>query len=101
ELAFVIRDRHARNVVALHDGKSVFDAVIGRQIDGVDDDPAFGALHFVDFARLVFDAQVTVNNADAALTGDRNRHARLGDGVHAGAHQRYVQGDGARQARAR
>jgi hypothetical protein len=46
---------------------------------------------------LVGRGQVAVEHAEAALPGHRDRHPRLGDGVHRGAHQRHPQRDLARQ----
>ena len=61
--------------------------------DRVGDDAGLGPLHQVDLVGLVLDRQVAVQHADAALAGHRDRHPRLGDGVHGARHQRHPQAD--------
>ena len=60
----------------------------GADGDGVDDHAALGALDFVDFAGLLLDGEVAMDDAEAALLGHGDGHARLGDGVHRGGEQR-------------
>ena len=61
--------------------------------DRVGDDPGLGPLHQVDLVGLVLDREVAVQHAEAALAGHRDRHPRLGDGVHRGADQRHLERD--------
>ena len=51
--------------------------------DRVGDHAGLGPLDDVDLGGLVLDRQVAVQHADAALARHRDRHPRLGDGVHA------------------
>ena len=55
---------------------------VGADGDRVGDHPGLGALDQVDLVGLVLDREVAVQHADAALAGHRDRHPRLGDGVH-------------------
>ena len=66
---------------------------VGADGDRVGDDPGLGPLDQVDLVGLVLDRQVAVQHAEAALAGHRDRHPRLGDGVHRGADQRHPQRD--------
>ena len=47
-LAAILRDRHARDPVLLHQLERFEDAVLGRERDRVDDHSALGALHAID-----------------------------------------------------
>ena len=61
---------------------------VGRRRDGVRDHARLAALDLVDVRGLVVDREVAVDDADAALAGHGDGHARLGDGVHRGREQR-------------
>ena len=61
--------------------------VAGGQPEGVGDDAVLAALDHVHLLRLGADGHILVDDADAALTGDGDGHAVLGDGIHGGAHQ--------------
>ena len=54
----------------------------GADRDRVGDHAGLGPLDEVDLVGLVGDREVAVQHPDAALPGHRDRHARLGDGVH-------------------
>src|SRR5205807_9403658 len=54
-------------------------------------DAILRSLHFLDFTGLIFDRQILVDDANAALLRQRDRQRRLGDGVHRRADQRNVQ----------
>ena len=56
-------------------------------------------LDLVDVARLVFDREVAVQDAEAALARHRDRHARLGDGVHRAESSGVCDADAAGQPR--
>ena len=66
---------------------------VGADGDRVGDDAGLGALDQVDLVGLVLDREVAVQHAEAALAGHRDRHPRLGDGVHRGADQRHLERD--------
>ncbi|MNW57397.1 hypothetical protein D3C74_352040 [compost metagenome] len=55
------------------------------------DNATFGALHTVYLFRLLLHGHILMNNADAALTGNGDRHGCFSDRIHTRAHQRNVQ----------
>src|SRR2546422_4384006 len=57
-------------------------------------------LHAVHLRRLAVHRHVLVDDADAALARDRDRHLRFGDCIHRGGHEGDVEGDAAGKARA-
>ena len=61
--------------------------------DRVGDHAGLRPLHGLDLAGLLGDRQVAVQHAHAAGAGHRDRHPRLGDGVHRRADQRHPQPD--------
>ena len=67
--------------------------VLGRAGDRVGHHARLGPLHEVDLLGLLLDGQVAVQHADAALAGHRDRHPRLGHGVHRAGDQRHLQRD--------
>jgi hypothetical protein len=52
--------------------------------------PALRALDLVDFAGLLVDGEVAMDDAEAALLGHGDGHAGFGDGIHGGAESRGV-----------
>ena len=96
-----VDDGQAGDAVLAADAVELLQRRVGPDRDGVGDDPGLGALDQVDLAGLVLDRQVAVQHAEAALAGHRDRHPRLGDGVHRGADQRHPHRDLARQPRGR
>ena len=99
-LAAAFGDRHARDAVPLHQLERFADQRGRRDRDRVDDHAALGSLHAIDFERLIFDRQVLVDDAHAALLRHGDGHLRLGDGVHRRAQERHVQFDVLGEARA-
>ena len=65
----------------------------GSQPEGVGDDAVLAALDHVHLLGLLADGHILVDDADAALTGDGDGHAVLGDGIHGGADKRDIQPD--------
>ena len=96
-----LRDGHAADAVAAHHLQRIGNQFVGANGHRIDDHPALRALYLVDFACLVGDGKIAVHNADAALLGHGNGHARLRNRVHGRGEQRRVQRDGARQLRLR
>ena len=94
---FVARDRDAGDFVAAHDLEGVGDELFGGHGDGIDDHAGLGALDLVDFAGLLLDGQVAMNDTEAALLRHGNGHAGFGDGVHGGGEQRGGEGDPLRE----
>ena len=99
EAAALVGDRDAGDVVALHQLERVGDERVRRQRQRLDDQPGLGALDAVDLADLRLDRQVAVHDADPAFARERDRHARLGDGVHRRRDDRRLEHDRARQPR--
>ena len=100
EAAAPVHDRHARDPVALHQLERGRDGRVGRQRDRVDDHARLRALDLVDLGDLRVDRQVAVEDADPALARERDRHPRLGDGVHRRRDERDLELDAPREARA-
>ena len=86
-------DGDAGDLVAAHDFEGVGDELLGGHGDGIDDHAGLGALDLVDFAGLLLDGEVAMDDAEAALLGHGDGHARFGDGVHGGGEQRGGEGD--------
>ena len=92
ELA-VLTDRHAGDLVAAHEAVRLAHRVVRRKVERIDDNAVFGALDHIDKVCLTLDRHILVNDADAALTRDRDRHFRLGDGIHRRCHNRGIEPD--------
>ena len=95
----VHRDRHAGNVVFIHQIVRIGEKIVRSQRNRIDDDAVLRTLDLVDLFALLVDAHILVNDADAALTRNRNRHFRLRDRVHPRRHHRDIQLDFIRQHR--
>ena len=78
----VVGDRHAGDVVALHQLERVRDESVRRQGQRLDDQPGLRALDAVDLADLSLDRQVAMDDPDPTLACERDRHASLGDRIH-------------------
>ena len=87
----VLGDRHAGDAIAGHELLRVADLVLGREKERIGDDAVFAALDLVGHGRLRLDAHVLVDDAQAALARDGNRHRGIGDRVHGRAQHRNVQ----------
>ena len=94
EDAVVVDDRNAGDPVALHELQRVGDEVARPQRHGLDDHARLRALHLVHLGDLIGDREVAVDDPETALARERDREARLGDGVHRRRDQRDVQRDG-------
>ena len=97
----VVRDRDARDPVALHELERLRDGVSGLERDGLDDHPGLRALHLVHLGDLILDGEVTVDDAEPARAGERDREPRLRHRVHGRRDERDVQRDRRRQPRDR
>ena len=84
ELAALVRDRDAGDVVVGHELQGLGDECVGPQRHGLDDHAGLRALHLVDLGHLLGHRKIPVHHTDAALTGQRDRHPRLRDRVHRG-----------------
>src|SRR3989449_440248 len=96
----VVHDRDARDAEPLHQAHRLAQRPVRPEGDGVQDHPRLAALHAVHLRRLAVHRHVLVEDADAALARDRDRHLRFGDCIHRGGHERDVEGDAAGKARA-
>jgi hypothetical protein len=97
ELVGLVRDGQTGDVVLPHDLEGPGDLVLGPEGDGLDDHAALVALDLVDLLGLDLDREVAVDDADAALLGHGDGHARRGHGVHGRADEGDVEGDVAAQ----
>jgi hypothetical protein len=86
-------DRHARDVVLIHDVAGAGHRGGRRQRDRVGDDAVGAPLHLVDLLGLAIDREVLVDHAQTTLLREGDRHLALRDGVHRGADDRDVQAD--------
>ena len=86
-------DRHAADLVLLHDAAGVADGFVGRQRDRVGNDAVFAALDLVHLVGLVGDGQVFVDDANAAFLCKSNRQIALGDGVHRRRDDGHIEAD--------
>ena len=93
----VLGDGHAGNFVLAHHFERVGNLGVRRHGDRIDDHAAFRALHLVHFVGLLLDRQVAMDDADAALLRQRDRHVRFRDRVHGGADDGNIQADIARE----
>ena len=87
--AVLVDDRQAGDAVLAADLVELLEGGLRADRDRVGDHPGLGPLHQVHLVGLVLDRQVAVQHPDAALAGHRDRHPRLGDGVHGAGHQRH------------
>ena len=65
--------------------------MLGRQEERVDYDAMLAALDLVNLTGLLLDRHVLMYYAQTALTRYGYGQTRVGDGVHGGAYQRYVE----------
>ena len=65
----------------------------------VGDDAVLAALDEIDLLGLLLDRHIFMNDADAALARDGDRHARFGHGVHGRAHDGDAETDLLREMR--
>ncbi len=87
-------------MVRPHQLERVGHPILRAERHGLDDHARLGALDLVDLRDLLLDRQVAVDDPDAALARERDRHARLGHRVHRGGADRDRELDLAGEARA-
>ena len=98
EVAFVVADRYAGDLVLAHEFIRFVDIVLRMEEERIRDDAVLASLHALHLIALRFDGHVLVNDADAALACHGDRHFGFGDGIHRRAHERDVERDLVRQA---
>ena len=89
--AALVDHREAGDPVALLQQLGVGERLVRPQRHRRVDDPRDEALHPLHLGRLRLDVEVAMHHADAARLRHRDRHPRLGHGVHRGTQQRDVQ----------
>ena len=94
EDAVVVDDRNAGDPIALHELERVGDEIGRPKRHGLDDHPRLRALHLVHLGDLIGDREIAVDDSEPTFARQRDREARLGDGVHRRRDQRDVQRDG-------
>ena len=82
QLPVGVDDRKTRDAELRAQRLDLVDRRVGRGRDRVRDHARLAALHAVDLRRLLLDRQIAMQDAEAALARDGDRHARFGDGVH-------------------
>src|SRR6185369_13842046 len=99
EMARLINYRHAADVKPLHYLQRLAHRAIGSNRHRVDNHARLGSLHLINFFSLSFDTQVFVNDADAALLGQRDRECGFSNSVHRRGTERNLQPDVSREVR--
>jgi hypothetical protein len=94
-----VDDRHTADVVSTHQIERVRHKRVGRQRHRLDDHSRLAALDLVHLGDLILDREVAVNDPDAAFARERDRQARLRDGVHRRRDERDLERDAARDPR--
>ena len=98
QMALVIDNGDAADMVLGHDVKGLGDGRTATDGDRVIDHAVLGALDDGHLTGLVLYRHILVDDADTAFTGYGNSHLTLGHGVHGGRHKRHVQLDMTREA---
>ena len=93
ERAVLVHDGQAGDAVVAAEAVEFVDGRVGADGDRVFDHAGFAALDLADLRGLFLDGEVAVQDADAALAGHGDGHARFGDGVHGGGQERHAQGN--------
>ncbi|MNN58365.1 hypothetical protein D3C81_1734100 [compost metagenome] len=91
QLISFIYDRHTGNTVFAHHNFGVGYQVVWCKREGIRNNAALGAFHAVHLFRLLLHGHILMNDADAALAGNRNRHSCFRDRIHTCTHQRDIQ----------
>ena len=84
---------NAADPMGLHQLERFGQRLVGGHGDRVHDHPAFEALHLAHRRRLFLDGEVAVKHADPAELRERDRHVRLGHGVHRRRQDRDIERD--------
>jgi hypothetical protein len=90
--------RQAGDAVPLHQVERLVERRLRSHRDRVDDHSGFELLDLLDLARLLLDAEILVQDADAAMLRHGDRHGRLGNRVHGGGDQGDAELDLARKS---
>ena len=82
---------YAADMVFLHHGESVAHCATGKYRHRIVNHTVLGTLHGMHLTGLLGNRHILVDNANATLARYRDGKTGLGDGVHGGRHQRYIQ----------
>ena len=93
EVAFIIDDGDASDVILGHQLECIPNAAAQLDGDGIVDHTILGTLHDGYLTSLFVDAHVLMNHADATFAGNGNGHRSLCDRIHSGSHKRNLQLD--------
>ncbi len=85
------RHRHTGNMVTRHQFQRVLNCIFRRKKNRINNNTVLRALNAVNLSRLCLNRHIFVNNANAALPGNRNRHPRFRNSVHTSADNRHIQ----------
>src|SRR5918911_264344 len=99
EVAVLIYDGHAADVVALHHGQGFADGAVRADRHRINDHAGLRALHFVHLFGLPLDGKILVDDANAALLRDGDGETALRHRVHRRRAERYLQAYAARELR--
>ena len=94
-----INHRHAADVITLHHVERFAHRPVLTNRDRIDDHAGFRSLHLVNFFGLARDAQVLMNDADAALLCDGYPERGFGDCIHGRGTDRNLQANAAGELR--
>ena len=86
----VIGDGHSGVSMLLLEGHHVGQRHVGREVSVGSDEAGLVVFDACDHGRLILDGLVAVDERQAALGGQRHRHAVVGHGGHDGRHHRDV-----------
>ncbi len=81
----------ARNRMGLHQRAGIGERGIGRDRNWINHHPRFKPLHLANRGALLFDRQIAVEHPYPAKLRHNDRHARLGNGIHRGGQDGYIQ----------
>ena len=73
---------NAGDAVILHQTQRVRQRCVGSDGQWIDHHSGFELLDLTHLGRLAVDIEIAMDDADAAGLGHRDRHPRLGDGIH-------------------
>ena len=97
--AIFARDHQTADLVQMHRTRRIGNRFIRTDRVGIIHDKPLGALHLLDLTHLLLDGHKAMDNPQPASARHRDRHRRLGDGVHVGAQNRHAHLDRRRDKR--
>ncbi len=89
----IFNDGNSADVIFAHHPPGLGDGRGRRERDRIGDDAVLASLHLFNFAGLIFDGEILVDDPDSPFLGQRNGQGRVGHGIHWRRNQRDVQVD--------